>query len=540
MDRGQITALEATSRSILRGERKWLLLQYSDSIDLRRLTLCSQGSKGLDELEASFHKHKVQHAVYREDESPSTGLIIITYIPTFISGIERARALVNARHLLTTLEGSTALLTVERLSELTQVSVHQALLGQHRSSQMQRSLSEPIEPTLNHLHDVHPAEEIRRACSETNNSNNKARFLPQRSKKLIGQILGRHRGHRLSGTNRETPPVPPPKDDPRQSSKQQKAPPECLSEVHPYSGVLQTELEPEMVASYPLEANNWPISDEQYLAESRSLYVPLRGKWGVTMMSDPEERARFRSETEAKRRREEEEAKDREQERQAKIRQEKEAIIQQNLEDQARQVATLQQELARAAEERQRREHFERVEEEHSHRLSELKKRVEKEKRLEMHRQMERWRKEQLCREEQARRDLEEAKRKQTKEMLQRISRAQAQLGRSGRHGWVGIQTSKSLTWKRRIFKLDGGKIHLYRDEKERSPVIEVDIKTEVRSIKEWDEGYEELKVIPHSFVVELAQRGEIWMMYTDTEDEKYMILAYVYQIAGWSTEVYL
>ncbi|KIL55802.1 hypothetical protein M378DRAFT_10654 [Amanita muscaria Koide BX008] len=503
MDRGQITALEATYRSILRGEKKWLLLQYSDSIDLRRLTLCSQGSNGLDELEASFHKHKVQHAVYREDESPSTGLIIITYIPTFISGIERARALVNARHLLTTLEESW---------------IHSFADG----GKAVRANPEPIEPTLNHLHDVHPAEEIRRACSETNNSNNKARFLPQRSKKLIGQILGRNRGHRLSGTNMETPPVPPPKDNPRQSR------------------VLQTELEPEMVASYPLEANNWPISDEQYLAESRSLYVPLRGKWGVTMMSDPEERARFRSETEAKRRREEEEAKDREQERQAKIRQEKEAIIQQNLEDQARQVATLQQDLTRAAEERQRREHFERVEEEHSHRLSELKKRVEKEKRLEMHRQMERWRKEQLCREEQARRDLEEAKRKQTKEMLQRISRAQAQLGRSGRHGWVGIQTSKSLTWKRRIFKLDGGKIHLYRDEKERSPVIEVDIKTEVRSIKEWDEGYEELKAIPHSFVVELAQRGEIWMMYTDTEDEKYMILAYVYQIAGWSTEVYL
>lgn len=535
MDRGQITALEATYRSILRGEKKWLLLQYSDNIDLRRLTLCSQGSNGLDELEASFHEHKVQHAVYREDESPSTGLIIITYIPTFISGIERARALVNARHLLTTLQGCTALLTVERLSELTQISVHQALLGQHHSSQMQRSLSEPIEPTLNHLHDVHPAEEIRRACSETNSSNNKARFLPQRSKKLIVQILGRHRGHRLSGTDMETPPVPPPKD----TWQNQKAPPECLSEGHPYSGVMQTE--PEMVASYPSEANHWPISDNQYPAELRSLYVPLRGKWGVTMMSDPEERARFRSEAEAKRRREEEEAKDREQEHQAKIRQEKEARIQQNLEDQARQMAALEQDLARAAEERRRRGHFERVEEEHWHRLSELKKRVEKEKRLEMHRQMERWRKEQLYREEQARRDLEEAKRKQTKEMLQRISRAQAQLGRSGRHGWVGIQTSKSLTWKRRIFKLDGGKIHLYRDEKERSPVIaEVDIKTEVRSIKEWDEGYEELKAIPHSFVVELAQRDEIWMMYTDTEDEKYMILAYVYQIAEWSTEVYL
>jgi MAP7 domain-containing protein 1 len=53
--------------------------------------------------------------------------------------------------------------------------------------------------------------------------------------------------------------------------------------------------------------------------------------------------------------------------------------------------------------------------------------------------------------------------------------------------------------------------------------IAEVDIKHEVRSIKEWDEGYEELKAIPHSFVVELAQRDEIWMMYTDTEDEKVM-----------------
>lgn len=49
----------------------------------------------------------------------------------------------------------------------------------------------------------------------------------------------------------------------------------------------------------------------------------------------------------------------------------------------------------------------------------------------------------------------------------------------------------------------------------------EVDIRKEVQGVKEWDEGYEELKAIPNSFVVEFTERGKVWMMYADSEEDK-------------------
>jgi hypothetical protein len=39
-------------------------------------------------------------------------------------------------------------------------------------------------------------------------------------------------------------------------------------------------------------------------------------------------------------------------------------------------------------------------------------------------------------------------------------------------------------------------------------------------TVKEWDEGFEELRTIPHSFALTFAG-GEPWTFYADSEDEK-------------------
>jgi len=39
--------------------------------------------------------------------------------------------------------------------------------------------------------------------------------------------------------------------------------------------------------------------------------------------------------------------------------------------------------------------------------------------------------------------------------------------------------------------------------------------------VKEWDEGFEDLRSIPHSFAFTFNDGGEPWSFYTDSEEEK-------------------
>lgn len=39
--------------------------------------------------------------------------------------------------------------------------------------------------------------------------------------------------------------------------------------------------------------------------------------------------------------------------------------------------------------------------------------------------------------------------------------------------------------------------------------------------VKEWDDGFDELRTIPHSFALAFDDGGEPWSFYADTELEK-------------------
>jgi hypothetical protein len=43
--------------------------------------------------------------------------------------------------------------------------------------------------------------------------------------------------------------------------------------------------------------------------------------------------------------------------------------------------------------------------------------------------------------------------------------------------------------------------------------------------VKEWDEGFEELRSIPHSFAFTFNDGSEAWSFYTDSEKEKVRLL---------------
>lgn len=49
----------------------------------------------------------------------------------------------------------------------------------------------------------------------------------------------------------------------------------------------------------------------------------------------------------------------------------------------------------------------------------------------------------------------------------------------------------------------------------------EVTLRGRVTGLREWNEGYEELKAIPHSFAVEFKDSRGPWGMFCDEEEDK-------------------
>ncbi len=46
-------------------------------------------------------------------------------------------------------------------------------------------------------------------------------------------------------------------------------------------------------------------------------------------------------------------------------------------------------------------------------------------------------------------------------------------------------------------------------------------LRSRIQALREWDEGFDELKAIPFSFAVEFNDDEGPWSMYADSEEEK-------------------
>jgi hypothetical protein len=52
-----------------------------------------------------------------------------------------------------------------------------------------------------------------------------------------------------------------------------------------------------------------------------------------------------------------------------------------------------------------------------------------------------------------------------------------------------------------------------------------IQLRGHLHSLKEWYEGFEELEAIPHSFVILFHDGQGAWSMFTDSEEEKVVLL---------------
>jgi MAP7 domain-containing protein 1 len=152
-----------------------------------------------------------------------------------------------------------------------------------------------------------------------------------------------------------------------------------------------------------------------------------------------------------------------------------------------------------------------------------------RERRIEEHRRLEEWRQEQAAQAEKAAQLAEQTRRHEEEERKKKIQLASSKIKSTKADvdlvtGWVTMQTGDSLVWRRRYFKFIGSTVFFYRSPKERDSgqVLEqVDLRGQVSGLREWNEGYEDLKAIPFSFAVEFNGTREPWSMFSDSEEEK-------------------
>ncbi|KAF7356725.1 ADF-H domain-containing protein [Mycena venus] len=517
--------------AVLNKEADWLLLTYESSVQPEdTFQLFASGNQGLPELKSklTLDPLRIYVAFYREGND---GFILLNIIPETVSGVRRARALVHSRRIGAVFQAHQTTLTVDHLSNLTPKSIKSALAAPDSVHviQVDRVTAEPTTDEMGQF--VEPG--------ASNPS-------PPPPSKGGGSVFSLLRRKKKPEFDNEFGPIEPfisyqqqlPETPPRMEIKPP-APrplPQLITTRHrsnsDYTVVnhRDSSSSDEVVVVKPESPAPGPAPPRSPGIKKRSVTMP--SKWNSEPI-DPAERARRRERLQRERELEEQQAIEEEAQRQRQLKMQKETLLREQEEEEEQRRVSIENELKRATAQRRRREELERREEERKQRELEQKKRAARERRMEEHRRLEEWRKEQAAQAEKAAQLAEQVRRKEEEERKKKIQLASSKIKSTKADldlvtGWVTMQAGDSLVWRRRYFKFIGSTVFFYRSQKERDSgqvLDQVDLRGQVRGLREWNEGYEDLKAIPFSFAVEFNDGREAWSMFSDSEEEKYKLL---------------
>ncbi|KAJ6621326.1 hypothetical protein B0H10DRAFT_2017980 [Mycena sp. CBHHK59/15] len=531
-------AVMATYDAVVAKQANWLLLSYDTTTEPESLQLFAWGSDGLPELKSRIEDPLIQVFIGFYRDTPD-GFIILNIIPETVSGVRRARALVHSRRIGSVFQANKTTLTVDHLSNLTPKSIRQALAAPDSLHviQVDRVTAEPMDIT----------NEMGQLADPPTSSS-----PPVPSKGSMFSLLRRKKKSEVEyGTiepfnvhlEEDAPPPPPPKDKGRRSFSYQPETPFKATPPRPVPQPITTRHRSTnsdyTVVSRSSSSDEVVVMPEPAPPRSPQRATTLPSKWNTEIVH-PAERARRRMELQRQREIEEEQALEDEAQRQMQLKLQKQALLRQQEEEEEERRISLEQELKRVTAQRRLREQQEREEEERKKRELEQKRRADRERRMEEHRRLEEWRKEQAAQAEEMSRRAEKARREEEAERKKKIQLAGAKVKGAKADadlvsGWVTMQTSDSLVWRRRHFKFVGSTVFFYRSQKEKDTnqvLDQVDLRGQVRGLREWNEGYEDLKAIPFSFAVEFTTR-EPWSMFSDSEEEKYKLLGLLHTANG-------
>ncbi|KAJ7623383.1 hypothetical protein FB45DRAFT_925433 [Roridomyces roridus] len=522
--------------SILHREADWLVLAYNPSVQPDSFQLLATGSGGLPDLKNAIRTVQDPAYVFIAFYRDNAGFILLNLIPDAISGVRRARTLVHARRIGGTFQAHQTSLTTD-ISNLTQRAVSQALAS----------------PDLVHVISADQPTDIPSEMGGGDTPSKGSVFsLLRRKKKPEAELAVQPFDLHIDDSEDAPPPPPPPKDRVRRSFSYQ--PPTQFRDEPPAPLPMSRAPPPRPLpqpvtthhrsnSDYSVVSRRSSSSDEVVVVrpdppprspgiKKRSATLP--SKWMPDTV-DPADRLRRRMEAQRQRELEEEEALAEEVERQARIKAEKATFLrEQEAEEAARRIA-VEQELERATALRRQREAREQEEEDRKKRELERKRRADRERRMEEHRRLEEWRNQQAAQAEEAAWLAEQTRKKEEVERKKRIQQAGAKIKNATTElvtGWVTMQAGDSLVWRRRYFRFVGSTVFFHKDESGQF-LDEIDLRGQIKGLREWNEGYEDLKAIPFSFAVEFKGEREPWSMFSDSEEEKFKLLGLLHSANG-------
>ncbi|KDQ26984.1 hypothetical protein PLEOSDRAFT_1113298 [Pleurotus ostreatus PC15] len=547
--------------AILRGEENWCASQVTgivqDLLSLQQsrlllahplnalpgdqLVLQAQGSNGLTELKQSIgDPTQAFIAFYREDIRGKPGYLLINYLPLTIPAVQRARILVHSRRLGTVFTARQTTLTIDNLGNLTQHAIIQALTHVDTPTIIQTARSPSESSAWSTDRNQLPYDMPDSPSTSTDESVRSPPASPiAKTAGKISRFLGRGKRHGSmdsSPVGNDPPPPPPPKDA------------GVYSYPYTHTRFMSTQALPSPTgATFHRERVNslsefgiYPHGNEH----QQSTFIPtqsLPSKWAAKVtVKDPSELLKQRREAQRMKAIEMERARSEEAEIQARRTRQREEARRLEREEEERKRREMEEEMRRIRAVKQQKLELERIAEEKRRLAMEEKRRLEKERRLEEHRRLEQWRLEQAIMAEEAARRQSETKRREWDAKWQRIKmvekrvRDNSNIDENMVTGWITLQTADSLTWKRRYYKFSQNSVAFHRDPKDmNNKSDETVLRGRVQALREWDEGFDELKAIPFSFAVEFSDGEGPWSMYADSEEEKFKIMGLLYHAGG-------
>ncbi|CAG8668669.1 4114_t:CDS:2, partial [Acaulospora colombiana] len=211
--------------------------------------------------------------------------------------------------------------------------------------------------------------------------------------------------------------------------------------------------------------------------------------------------------------------------------------LQEAEEEERKKIASQEAQRRRAAD-RIRREQLRREEEEREQRAAEARRLAAQERRLEEARRSEERRRYEKTRQEERERQEEERKQLAASERETRIKEIQRRFEKLKLTsnvlltGYVSVQAANTIVWRRRYFQLQTDSMLFFKNAEETHKVIEsFELRGSVSGIKEWKDGYDDIRAIPHSFAVEFMDQPA-WLFFADSEEDKDVLVSLILQLA--------
>lgn len=363
---------------------------------------------------------------------------------------------------------------MDHLSNLTPTAVHQAVLNPESTHfiQMERGTPSPTPSDSQTATRRSPKairlEPVRRSFTETY-APDKIPPHMQKTGSLFSSLL-RRKG-RKDAISEDDEPLPPPPPPPPPKDMRGRQRPQALTSMPHRRSISEFAM-----ISHESDGSS---SDDQVMVEHPSppRFSPpvLEAKWNAnattTVIADPAERARRRQLAREQKELEEQQALEEEAKRQYQNRLRKEEMLRQEQEEEQNRRVSLERELKRSTEARRRKEQQEREEEERKRREIEQRKRETRQRKLEEHKRLESWRLEQAKIAELADQREQALKRRETNERKKKIAQVEAKVKSNSKSedlvtGWVTMQTSENIVWRRRYYRFIGNTLFLYRSPK--------------------------------------------------------------------------